>query len=152
MGFIKEYRKMSDAFPEWEYLNAIGVRDMLGKPIATKIMELVVDRENGYYLIPQGHTSYARDGEKKYYYALCIDDKVINMEVYTQRSGRKSDNTFECRWIVSKVQFPEKWTFDLIDKDKLKEIICNAFVVETYNETLTSENVRNLSVDILAHI
>lgn len=150
MGFVKEYRKMSDAFPEWEYLNEIGVRDMLGKPIATAIMELVVDRENGYYLIPQGHTSYARDGEKKYYYALCINDNVINMDVYVRRSGRRTDNTLKFQWIISKTQFPEKWTFNLVDKNKLREIIYSAFVAETYNETLIPESVKDLLIDISA--
>lgn len=33
MAFIKEYRSTKDEFPEWEYLNSIGVRNFLGEPI-----------------------------------------------------------------------------------------------------------------------
>ena len=80
MGFVKEFRKVSDVFPEWEYLNEIGVRDMFGQPIKDWTISLVVDRENNYYLIPRGHTSFGRDGEEVHYYALCINDKVINKE------------------------------------------------------------------------
>ena len=33
MSFVCEHREVRDEFPEWEYLNAIGVRDMFGKSI-----------------------------------------------------------------------------------------------------------------------
>lgn len=33
MGFVKEFRKVKDPFPEWEYLNKIGVRDFRGQPL-----------------------------------------------------------------------------------------------------------------------
>ena len=72
MAFIKEFRKNSDPFPEWEYLNRIGVKDMFGKPIKNRTTSLVVDRENNYYLIAQGHTGLAHTDEDINYYALCI--------------------------------------------------------------------------------
>lgn len=148
MGFVKEFRKLSDAFPEWEYLNKIGVRNMFGKPIEHWTTSLVVDRENNYYLIPKGHTSPARDGEEINYYALCINDQVINMEAKEQCSGNGRNKTFECHWIIIKIEFPPRWTFDLISKEELKDIICEAFVVRTYNRSLTPEKVKSITVDI----
>lgn len=151
MGFVKEFRKVKDEFPEWEYLNKIGVRNMFGKPIKHWTTSLVVDRENNYYLIPQGYTSPAIDGEEIHYFALCINDQVINMEAKEQCSGNGSDKTFECHWIITKNEFPQRWTFDLISKEELKDIICEAFVVKTYSRSLTPESVKALSVDITAN-
>lgn len=148
MGFVKEFRKMTDAFPEWEYLNKIGVRNMFGKPIKNWTLELVVDRENNYYLIPQGYTSPARAKEEIHYFALCIHDQVIHMEAKEQCSGNGSDKTFECHWIITKIEFPQRWTFDLISKEELKDIICEAFVVKTYSRSLTPEKVKSITVDI----
>lgn len=72
------------------------------------------------------------------------------MDVYVRRSGRRTDNTLKFQWIISKIQFPEKWTFNLVDKNKLREIIYSAFVAETYNETLIPESVKDLLIDISA--
>lgn len=119
MGFVKEFRELSDAFPEWEYLNKIGVRNMFGEPIKNWTLELVVDRENNYYLIPQGYISPARAKEEILYFALCINDQVINMEAKEQCSENGRNKTFECHWIITKIEFPQRWTFDLISKEEL---------------------------------
>ncbi len=150
MAFIKEYRSIRDEFPEWEYLNSIGVRNFLGKPIKNWTTKLVVDRENNYYLIPLGHTNPNRDNEYISFYALCLDGKVINMEVKRQQEGKSIDNTIECYWTIKKIKFPENWKFDVISQDDLKKIINDAFVNETYSKTVTTESVRKITVDILA--
>lgn len=147
MGFVKEFRKIKDEFPEWDYLDKIGVRNMLGESIDNWTRELVVDRENNYYLIPQGHTSFGRDGIEINYYALCVNDKVINMQIDALRSGNGTDKTFECHWIIKEIEFPKGWTFDYMSKKELKHIIYNAFVAETYSRVLTQEKVKTITVD-----
>ncbi len=116
--------------------------------IGPNFCNLIVDRERKIYLIPLGDTNPNRDNIKTGYYALCINDKIINMEVDEQRSGSGTDKTFECHWIINKIQFPEGWTFEVISKRELKDIICEAFIVSTYGKVLTPEKVKSITVDI----
>lgn len=97
--------------------------------------------------MPLGDTNPNRDNVKIGYYALCINGKVINMEVDDQRRGSGIDRTFECHWIINKIQFPKGWSFRDVDEKKLQDIICEAFVASTYGKSLTSENVKSLTVD-----
>ena len=70
MGFVKEIRRATEPFPEWEYLNGIGVRDMFGEPLKNFTTSLVVDHEKNYYLISQGVTNPNRDVTEIWFYAL----------------------------------------------------------------------------------
>lgn len=81
MSFICERREMKDKFPEWEYLNAIGVKDMFGNPLRKSITSLIVDRDNNYYFIGRGSTNPNRDIRTIDFYALCLEGEVINLEV-----------------------------------------------------------------------
>lgn len=147
MTFVKEYRSIMDEFPEWEYLNSIGVRDMFGDPINDRTTELVVDRENNYFLIPRGRTNINRDNEEIVFFALCINNRVINIEVEEKRSGSIWDNSFECHWVVKKVNFPEGELIDFIDEESLKKIIIEAFMTKTFSTTFTPERTRVVTVD-----
>ena len=147
MAFIKEYRDIEDAFPEWEYLNSIGVRNMYGRSIDDRVTELVVDRENNFFLIPQGQTNINRDNEEIGFFALCMHDKVINIEVKENRSGHAWDNSFECHWLVRKVILPEDNSRDFKDRDFLKNVIMDAFTTITYNKKFTPERTRDVTVD-----
>lgn len=148
MAFVKEYRNVKDDFPEWEYLTKIGVRDMFGRPLKKFTTSLVVDRERNYYLIPRGHTNLGRDDEKIYFYALCLDGVVLNMEVEKKASGNDKEYNYECHWNIKKIKFPPDWTYKNISKEELIQIIIEAFTVETYSNTLTPEKVRALSVKV----
>ena len=154
MSFTKEYRNIHDELPEWGYLTEIGVRNMLGKPIRKGIEELVVDRENNYYLIPQGHTNPNRDVREIHFYALCLDGVVLNMEVVENSTGCAFDYDFECHWDIEKIKYkikyPENWNFDKISEEELISIIVDAFTVETYNETFTPERTKSLTVKVSA--
>lgn len=150
MAFIKEFRKTTDKFPEWEYLNRIGVRDLFGNPIDDWTTELVIDRKNNFYLIPRGHTNPNRDNVYINYYALCINGKVINMEVDKQRRGNVIDNSFECRWVIEKIELPADWSVVGISNDDLEKIIKEAFMVETYSKIIVPEKIRSLNIDIIA--
>lgn len=123
---------------------------MFGEPINDWTISLVVDRENNYYLIPRGYTSFGRDGEEVHYYALCINDKVINMEVIDQRKGNLKDNTLEYNWDIRKIEFPKGWQFDSVDEERLRQIIRDAFTVKTYNKSVTPETIKLLKIDITA--
>lgn len=150
MAFVREFRNVKDEFPEWEYLNEIGVRDMFNKPIEKSITALVVDWENNYYLIPQGYTSISREDKEIYYFALCIDDKVLNLEASENHQGNIWDKTYERYWNVSKIKFPDNWTFDGISKEEVGKIITEAFTVKSYNEVFTKERIKNVKVEITA--
>lgn len=147
MAFIKEYRDIEDAFPEWEYLNSIGVRDMFGRPIKTWVTALVVDRENNYFLIPQGRTNINRDNEEIIFFALCMDGKVIHIEAEENASGSAWDNSFECHWLVRKVMFSEDDFGDFMDKESLKNVIIDALITKTYSKRYTPETTRAVTVD-----
>ena len=69
---------------------------MFGDSIDNWTTGLVIDRKNNYYLIPMGHTNPNRDIRYIHYYALCIKDKVINLEVVRNMKGRARDCTYEC--------------------------------------------------------
>ena len=150
MGFIKEKRSYTDEkqAKDWKYLQDLGIRTIWGKLIGPDFCNLVVDRERRYYLLPLGSTNPNRDNIEISYYALCICDKVIHMEVDEQRSGRGSDKTFECHWIIKKIEFPDDWSFDLVNKEGLKEIITEAFFAETSSFNLKPENIKSLTVEL----
>ncbi|MBQ7943875.1 MAG: hypothetical protein IJ326_07425 [Lachnospiraceae bacterium] len=145
MAFVKEFRNIDEPLPEWEYLNSIGVRDMFGKSIANWTTELVVDKENNYYLIPQGHTGRAYTDEDVFFYAMCINDKVINMEVLKNRKGNCIDKNYEVKWIVRKVMIPKGCELEGLN---ISKIIEEAFIVNTYDEVATTETVKEVTVEI----
>lgn len=149
MRFVKEYRDIKDEFPEWEYLNSIGVRDMYGRPIKDWVAALVVDRENNYFLIPQGRTNINRDNEEICLFALCMDDKVIHIEAEENASGSAWDNSFECHWIVRKVTLPEGY---YKEKEVLKNVITDALIIETYNKRFTPERTKSVTVEFTAEL
>lgn len=156
MSFVKEFRKYEkEDFPESEYLTKIGVKDMFGQPI-NECTELVIDRENNYFLIPQGQTNPNRDykeiGDYKViiFYALCIDGIVLNMEVTQKSTGSICESDYQCIWNIEKINFPLDWNYNILSKDKLIEVIKEAFVTETYCEYLTLENVKSIVVNVSA--
>ena len=151
MAFVKEFRDVKDAFPEWEYLNRIGVRNFRGRPLKKFAIELVVDRENDYYLVSQGHTGF-NEYEDVHYYALCIKGKVINMETLIERSGSGANRDIEITYNVTKIIFPEGWSVQMLEGRSLFSIIEEAFIVKTYNKSLTKEKVKKLTVNIIANI
>lgn len=146
MAFVK------DDITDYEciYLNKIGVRDMFGKRIDTYGEEFVVDRENNYYLIGQGHTNINRDGREIDFFALCINNQVLNMKVIENSTGSARDYTFECHWDIEKIKFPAGWTYEKISKNKLIDIITKAFTVVTYSKRLTPERTKALTITVSA--
>lgn len=154
MGFVREEsctRTVNELQEkDWKYLNELGIRTMLGEKIGPAWSNLVVDREKNYYLISQGCTNPNRDNRRIYYYALCLDGKVLNMEVSKKESGNAREKSFECHWKIEKIEFPTGWTFDNVSKNELITIIRGAFMVEYYSNVCTPERTKALTVEILA--
>lgn len=148
MAFVKEFRNFNEPFPEWEYLNSIGVRDMFGYSISKHTAYLVVDRENNYYLIPQGHTGLAYLDEDINYYALCINDKIIKLEVIENGRGRGKDKNIEKYWNIKKVILPYCLDDKELDEIELKKIIEEAFIAETYSRAITIECIKSITVEL----
>ncbi len=148
MAFVREYKNIEEELAEWEYLTKIGVRNMYNKPLKKWATSLVVDRDNNYFLIPQGQTNLNRDYVEIHYYALCLDGIVLNMEVTRRASGRARDYSFECHWTVEKIRFPKEWSNCSIENSELVEIIREAFVAETYSKRFTPERVKEITVDV----
>ena len=146
MAFVKELRKIRDEFPEWQYLTDIGVRDLFGKEINTGTTGLVVDRENNYYLIPQGCTNRNRDGEDAIYYVLCVGRILVPLKAIQQSKGFILDNNYECHWEVI-IKAPEN-LYDYINKNTHVQIIKDAFVAETYTKVFTPEKVKKITVNV----
>lgn len=149
MGFVYEEADVKDErqAKDWEYLQSLGIKNIWNYLIGPDFCDLIVDREKRIYLIPLGSTNLNRDKIEVSYYVLCIHDQIINVEVQEQCSGRGRDKSFECNWLIKKVIFPPEWTFDLVGKEELKDIIRKGFTVRTYNNSLTPEQVKEITVD-----
>lgn len=149
MGFVYEEADVKDERQanDWEYLQSLGIKNIWNHLIGPDFCDLIVDRKKRIYFIPLGSTNLNRDKIEVSYYALCINDQIISMEVQEQCSGRGRDKSFECHWLIKKIIFPSEWTFDVVDKEELKDIIRKGFTVRTYNNSLIPEQVKVLTVD-----
>lgn len=152
MSFVCERREVKDEFPEWEYLNAIGVRDMFGHPLDKFTTSLIVDRENNYYLISRGHTNPNRDIWEIDFYTLCLDGEVINLEVVHHSKMNHDEKRYERHWIIEKITFPPNWTFININIDKLFAIIEEAFTAYYFSRTFRDGWSKEMTVEITAPI
>lgn len=152
MSFVCERRELKDEFPEWEYLNAIGVKDMFGNPLRKSITSLIVDRENNYFLIGCGSTNPNRDIRAIDFYALCLEGTVINLEVVHKSKMNDEEKKYKCQWIVEKITFPTNWTFCKINKEKLFAIIEEAFTVYYFSRTFRNGWSKETTVEITAPI
>ena len=148
MSFVCERREVRDEFPEWEYLNSIGVRDMFGRRLEKFTTFLIVDRENNYYLIGRGHTNPNRDIREIDFYALCLDGAVINLEVVHHSKMNHDEKKYERHWIVEKITFPPNWTFSNINKEELFAIIEEAFTAYYFSGTFRDGWSKETTVEI----
>ena len=144
MAFVNELRSVRDPFPEWEYLNKIGVKNMFGEPLHHYTTSLVVDREKNYYLVRLGHTGLAYDNEDIHFYALCMENCVINLEVVKKASGNPLNNTYRCSWDIRKIVYPCDWSVYCRDNEEVVDILTEAFYAETLNRNITEEYLKEL--------
>ena len=126
MGFIKEFRDFHQEMPEWEYLTSIGVRDMFGEEISKRVISIVLDRTNNYYLIPQGHTGRGHTDEDISFFVLCLNGKKIQIEAI-ENQKKNQDKTLDTWFDIRKIRIIDQEINDIFSHEKLIALITDAF-------------------------
>ena len=125
MGFVKEFRDFHQEMPEWQYLTDIGVRSIGGGEIWKNVKELVLDRENNYFLIPQGHTGFAYTDEDIGYFLLCLNGKKIRIEAVETRN-KNADKTIDTWFDIREIRIIDQEINDIFSHDELVALITEA--------------------------
>ena len=127
MGFIKEFRNFGEVMPEWEYLTSIGITDIHGEQIGKHILSLVFDKQNNYYLVPQGHTGLAYSDEDINFYILSLDGKKIQIET-VEKTTKNEDKTVDTVFDIKKITIQDKEVEDIYSKDALIILVKEALM------------------------
>ena len=106
MSFVKKKGKEVD-LSVWEHLDLLKVTNMYGRPLNRVISEVIMDKENDYYLVCGGVTNPNFDGEEVYYYSFCVQNDVIRFEVKRTDKGNAADCSLEFHWNIVKAEFPK---------------------------------------------
>ncbi|MBO4824773.1 MAG: hypothetical protein J5487_05205 [Lachnospiraceae bacterium] len=125
MGFVKEFRDFHQEMPEWQYLTDIGVRDMFGEEISKHILSIVLDRENNYYLIPQGHTGLAYLDEDISFFVLCLNGKKVEIEAI-ENLKKNQDKTIDTWFDIREIRIIDQEINDIFSHDELVALITEA--------------------------
>ena len=125
MSFIKEFRDYDEEMPEWEYLNSIGARTMLGHELRRHVFNIVKDEEKKYFLIPQGHTGKSHTEEDLFYYLLCLDGKKVQIETL-EDFHKNADRTVDTFYEIRKIEIIDKDILGKFTKGELLELIKEA--------------------------
>lgn len=123
MAFVKEFRDYSEEMPEWDYLNAIGVRDMFGKPIKRNTTEMVLDKHKNFYLIPLGQTGLAHTEDDLIFFELVLNGECIKLETVDDKFYDKENEVINHNWIVKRVLAINGHVYDFYKKEDIKIII-----------------------------
>lgn len=146
MGFVREELNEERRKNEITYLNSIGVRNIYGESIGLLLSNVVVDRERNNFLIPCGATNPNRDNKKIYFYSLCINGEIIDLQVRHCEKGNIRDKSREVEWIIDKIEYKKIFNLD-IGENELKEIIRDALTAESYDGPFIPDNTKNVTVE-----
>ena len=127
MGFVKEFRNFGEEMPEWEYLTSIGITDIYGEQIGKHVLSLVFDKQNNYYLVPQGHTGLAYTSEDIDFYILSLDGKKVQIET-VEKTTKNEDKTVDTVFNVKKITIQDKEVEDIYSKDDLIKLVKEALM------------------------
>lgn len=144
MSFKKIKRGFNDPSKEIDYLKKIGYKNPLGFEIDNLISRLTVDEENDSFLILTGSTNPNRDNVKLSYYVLCVKGTPITLVISTDHRGNAAKCNAEFNWIVESIEYPDGYVPE--DEGKIRELIKEAFIVNSYSELFNHERVKNVSV------
>ncbi|MBR5993043.1 MAG: hypothetical protein IK018_04505 [Lachnospiraceae bacterium] len=140
MGFVKEFRDFHKEMPEWQYLTDIGVRSIGGGEIWKNVKELVLDRENNYFLIPQGHTGFAYTDEDIGYFLLCLNGKKIRIEAVETRNNN-ADKTIDRIYDIRDIVILDDEIRDIYTQEDIHSLVKEAFsVMATIQESANRKN------------
>lgn len=145
MGFIRETLNEESGIKIMNYLDSIGIKNVLGKSLSHLITDVIINKERNYYLICRGGGEHEKDIRLSY--ALCLDGKVINLEVQNYETGYIWDNSREVRWIIHKIEIPKTGKFSM-DTKELNHIIREAFIAESYHGPFMPQNTKSVIVEI----
>lgn len=105
---------------------SLNLKNPWGAGSAIIPREMSVDRDNNYYLFCLGGQGHTLNQEyPPYYYALLVDNTVINITARYQRKGKVTDG-FKFTWYFEGIYIPK----ELNDQDKIISIIKDAFTVD----------------------
>ena len=118
----------------------------MGSEIDNLISCLTVDEENDAFLILTGGTNLNRDSVNLDYYVMCVNGTPITHTVAKNHKGSAAKCNAEFNWIIESIEYPDGYVPE--DKERLKELIKEAFIVDSYSELFNHERVKNVSVTI----
>lgn len=144
MSFIKKERDFDEYSKEIDYLKKIGYKNPRGFEIDNLISWLTVDEENDSFLILTGSTDPNRDDVRLTYYVLCVKGTPITLTLSTDHKGSAAKCNAEFNWTIKAIEYPDD--FNISDYENIKEIITEAFTVESYSELFTPERVKKVYV------
>ena len=144
MSFIKKERDFDEYSKEIEYLRKIGYKNPMGSEIGKYVGWLTVDEENDSFLILTGATDPNRDNVRLTYYVLCVKGIPITLTLSTDHKGSAAKCNAEFNWIIKAIEYSDGYVPE--DNRKIKELITEAFICESYSELFNHERVKNVSV------
>ncbi|WP_303804619.1 hypothetical protein [Ruminococcus flavefaciens] len=144
MSFKKIKRGSNDPSKEIDYLKKSGYKNPMGSEIDNLIRWLTVDEENDAFLILTGGTNPNRDNVNLYYYVLCVNGTPITLTVAKDNKGSAAKCNAEFNWIIESIEYPDGYVPE--DEEKIRGLIKEAFIVESYSELFNHERVKNVSV------
>lgn len=140
----KKNRKFNDYSKEIDYLKKSGYKNPRGFEIDNLISWLTVDEENDSFLILTGSTDPNRDNVNLSYYVLCVNGTPITLTVEKDHKGSAAKCNAEFDWIIESIEYPDGYVLE--DEGKIRELIKEAFIVDSYSELFNHERVKNVSV------
>ena len=144
MSFKKIERGFNDPSKEIDYLKKIGYKNPMGSEIGKYIGWMGVDEENDSFLILTGATDPNRDDKRLTYYVLCVKGTPITLVLSTDHKGSAAKCNAEFNWIIESIEYPDGYVPE--DEGKIRELIKEAFIVNSYSELFNHERVKNVSV------
>lgn len=144
MSFIKKERNFDEYSKEIEYLRKIGYKNPRGSEIDNLVSWLTVDEENDSFLILTGSTNPNRDNADLSYYVLCVKGTPITLTVATDHKGSAAKCNAEFNWIIEDIEYPDGYVPE--NDKKIRNLITEAFIVDSYSELFNHERVKNVSV------
>ena len=144
MSFKKIKRGSNDPSKEIDYLKKSGYKNPMGSEIDNLIRWLTVDEENDAFLILTGGTNPNRDNVNLSYYVLFVQGTPITLVLSTDHKGSAAKCNAEFNWIIESIEYPDGYVPE--DEEKIRGLIKEAFIVESYSELFNHERVKNVSV------
>ena len=119
MEFVSERIKEKDK----EYFNSIGFTYLVsGKPVEPLCW--AIDREQNIILTPTGGVPH----EILMGFGLYMEGEIINIEAVERVCGDEFDGDLTIRWVINKIEVPDKLLKKVGSTEKIINCIKEAFI------------------------